>query len=369
MVFSGFLNDLVPGTLAQIAATTKLSPDDNSIFFLANENVTNGHKNRHHTSSHIVSSSSKLLVSYAEHLDKINSNLVVDNVRQRQKGGADEENGAKTLSKHWSSHHRKNNNNYDDYNKKSKSFAKLANKRKKSPPPSSIEYIKISRLQKRAAETLKRKFYQQRRIGAPRERQPIVFFGNNEVETQHEKPVHRIARRSATSPVSTDSSSSSSQTTLEKQQNYHQEQQQSLQKQKQTSSVVAAESLDKKLNESLPSGSSTTPKFSLLDEPSTTMRSAVSTTPDDRANQHKTPRHIDIDEDDGVIEEPRALPLRPIIRAPYEDDPSTEVQILYAEQRAPIKLSCEVDLDIVSSSWMKDGQVRRLFDIPHLSFY
>lgn len=70
----------------------------------------------------------------------------------------------------------------------------------------------------------------------------------------------------------------------------------------------------------------------------------------------KSPRHVIIDDVD--LEEPRALSLRPIISGPFEEDPQNDIHIVYAEQRAPVKLTCEVDLDLVSSVWMKDGQVR-----------
>lgn len=54
---------------------------------------------------------------------------------------------------------------------------------------------------------------------------------------------------------------------------------------------------------------------------------------------------------------PLALPLRPIIRGPYEEDLKEEMAIVFAEQHSPVKINCEVDLDITSSVWLKDGQV------------
>lgn len=76
----------------------------------------------------------------------------------------------------------------------------------------------------------------------------------------------------------------------------------------------------------------------------------------------KSVRHVVGGNDKGdYVDEPRALPLRPIITGPFEDDPQNEVHIVYAEQRAPVKLACEVDLDLVSSVWMKDGIVRLTF--------
>lgn len=52
--------------------------------------------------------------------------------------------------------------------------------------------------------------------------------------------------------------------------------------------------------------------------------------------------------------EPRMLPLRPVLPNPYEDE---EMSVVYAEQHSEIRLMCEVDLDIASSTWYKNGQV------------
>lgn len=78
----------------------------------------------------------------------------------------------------------------------------------------------------------------------------------------------------------------------------------------------------------------------------------------ERDLQLKESRNVD----EFVAEEPIALPLRPIIRGPFDDVEQNpdEVQIVYVEPQSPIKLNCEVDLDITSSVWMKDGQVRVL---------
>lgn len=63
-------------------------------------------------------------------------------------------------------------------------------------------------------------------------------------------------------------------------------------------------------------------------------------------------------------EAPKTLPLRPIIRGPYnddgdadDDDPAAEVATVYTEQHAEVKLNCEVDLDISAVVWMRNGQV------------
>lgn len=62
-------------------------------------------------------------------------------------------------------------------------------------------------------------------------------------------------------------------------------------------------------------------------------------------------------DEDYPNDEPRALPLRPIIRGPNEEESDEEISIVYAEQHAEIKLMCEVDLDISGSIWSKNGQV------------
>ncbi|XP_017480434.1 PREDICTED: uncharacterized protein LOC108369764, partial [Rhagoletis zephyria] len=57
--------------------------------------------------------------------------------------------------------------------------------------------------------------------------------------------------------------------------------------------------------------------------------------------------------------EPRVLPLRPVLPNPYEDE---EMSVVYAEQHSEIRLMCEVDLDIASSTWYKNGQVVHAMD-------
>lgn len=64
-------------------------------------------------------------------------------------------------------------------------------------------------------------------------------------------------------------------------------------------------------------------------------------------------------EDSFVLDElPLALPLRPLIRGPFEEEELDEIAVIYTEQHSPVKINCEVDLDITSSVWIKDGQVR-----------
>ena len=74
--------------------------------------------------------------------------------------------------------------------------------------------------------------------------------------------------------------------------------------------------------------------------------------------------HLDRNVDDFVVDEPLALPLRPIIRGPFDVDEQNldEVSIIYVEPRSQVKLNCEVDLDIQSSVWLKDGQVVQAVD-------
>jgi hypothetical protein len=63
--------------------------------------------------------------------------------------------------------------------------------------------------------------------------------------------------------------------------------------------------------------------------------------------------------DEFVVDEPLALPLRPIVRGPFEADEQNldEVSVIYVEPHSKITLNCEVDLDVQSSVWLKDGQV------------
>ncbi|XP_017962051.1 hemicentin-1 [Drosophila navojoa] len=70
-------------------------------------------------------------------------------------------------------------------------------------------------------------------------------------------------------------------------------------------------------------------------------------------------READLMDDEGPLEGPRALPLRPVLPNPYEDE---EMSVVYAEQHSEIRLMCEVDLDISSSMWYKNGQVVHAMD-------
>lgn len=67
----------------------------------------------------------------------------------------------------------------------------------------------------------------------------------------------------------------------------------------------------------------------------------------------KSREEAEEDEDEGPLE-PRVLPLRPVPPNPYEAE---EMSVVYAEQHSEIKLMCEVDLDIATSMWYKNGQV------------
>lgn len=58
-----------------------------------------------------------------------------------------------------------------------------------------------------------------------------------------------------------------------------------------------------------------------------------------------------------LSDEPRVLPLRPIIRGPYDDEHQGEMSVVYAEPHTEVRLNCDVDLDVATTVWMKDGQV------------
>lgn len=109
----------------------------------------------------------------------------------------------------------------------------------------------------------------------------------------------------------------------------------------------------------------------VLDDDETFEETVTSITP--ATPPRKSVRHVGggsgSNDKGDYVDEPRALPLRPIISGPFEDDPQNEVHIVYAEQRAPVKLACEVDLDLVSSVWMKDGIVSQLNMCLFLLFY
>ncbi|XP_055537751.1 uncharacterized protein LOC129725692 [Wyeomyia smithii] len=63
-----------------------------------------------------------------------------------------------------------------------------------------------------------------------------------------------------------------------------------------------------------------------------------------------------------LSDEPIALPLRPIIRGPTDDHTEDNVVVIYAEQHETVTLACEVDADITSSVWLKDGQMVHIMD-------
>nr|XP_016943330.1 irregular chiasm C-roughest protein [Drosophila suzukii] len=72
----------------------------------------------------------------------------------------------------------------------------------------------------------------------------------------------------------------------------------------------------------------------------------------------KSREEAEEEEDEGPLE-PRVLPLRPVPPNPYEAE---EMSVVYAEQHSEIKLMCEVDLDIATSMWYKNGQVVHAMD-------
>lgn len=79
------------------------------------------------------------------------------------------------------------------------------------------------------------------------------------------------------------------------------------------------------------------------------------------ASQHKSDP---TDEPDLIVDEPIALPLRPIIRDPFDemDDEAHhgEMSIVYAELHSEVQINCEVDMDIALNTWFHDGQVSGL---------
>uniref|UniRef100_A0A182YAV7 Ig-like domain-containing protein n=1 Tax=Anopheles stephensi TaxID=30069 RepID=A0A182YAV7_ANOST len=68
--------------------------------------------------------------------------------------------------------------------------------------------------------------------------------------------------------------------------------------------------------------------------------------------------HVPVDED-----LPLALPLRPIIRDPAEEQLAEDnVVLVYADQHETVRLNCEVDADITTGVWLKDGQIVHAMD-------
>ncbi|KFB46487.1 AGAP011095-PA-like protein [Anopheles sinensis] len=64
-----------------------------------------------------------------------------------------------------------------------------------------------------------------------------------------------------------------------------------------------------------------------------------------------------------ALDEPQALPLRPIIRGPSEEHVVEDnVVVVYADQHETVRLNCEVDADITTSVWLKDGQIVHVMD-------
>ncbi|XP_052841086.1 irregular chiasm C-roughest protein [Drosophila gunungcola] len=77
-----------------------------------------------------------------------------------------------------------------------------------------------------------------------------------------------------------------------------------------------------------------------------------------RKSREEAEAEAEEEEDEGPLE-PRVLPLRPVPPNPYEAE---EMSVVYAEQHSEIKLMCEVDLDIATSMWYKNGQVVHAMD-------
>lgn len=81
------------------------------------------------------------------------------------------------------------------------------------------------------------------------------------------------------------------------------------------------------------------------------------------SNSDSSVHDSDLKEVDSFMlsDEPRVLPLRPIIRGPYDDEHQGEMSVVYAEPHTEVRLNCEVDLDVATTVWMKDGQVSIVF--------
>uniref|UniRef100_A0A182M2F0 Ig-like domain-containing protein n=1 Tax=Anopheles culicifacies TaxID=139723 RepID=A0A182M2F0_9DIPT len=79
----------------------------------------------------------------------------------------------------------------------------------------------------------------------------------------------------------------------------------------------------------------------------------------------KVPRAVRLHDRDGmdVPEGPLALPLRPIVRDPADGQTVDEnVVVVYADQHETVRLNCEVDADITTGVWLKDGQIVHAMD-------
>ncbi|XP_052873243.1 uncharacterized protein LOC128278554 [Anopheles cruzii] len=85
-----------------------------------------------------------------------------------------------------------------------------------------------------------------------------------------------------------------------------------------------------------------------------------------RAQMGKLPRQVRtpfVRAEEGEYDEPLALPLRPIVRDPADEQLAEgNVVVVYADQRETVRLNCEVDADITSSVWLKDGQIVHAMD-------
>ncbi|XP_049298245.1 uncharacterized protein LOC125771564 [Anopheles funestus] len=86
-------------------------------------------------------------------------------------------------------------------------------------------------------------------------------------------------------------------------------------------------------------------------------------TSDGRRLMGKVARAIPPHQGNGKPEEPLALPLRPIIRDPADEQLAEDnVVVVYADQHETVRLNCEVDADITTGVWLKDGQIVHAMD-------
>uniref|UniRef100_A0A182QE08 Ig-like domain-containing protein n=1 Tax=Anopheles farauti TaxID=69004 RepID=A0A182QE08_9DIPT len=83
-----------------------------------------------------------------------------------------------------------------------------------------------------------------------------------------------------------------------------------------------------------------------------------SSAPTGRRQMGKVPRAVPAAE-----ELPVALPLRPIVRDPADEQlVEDNVVVVYADQHETVRLNCEVDADITTGVWLKDGQIVHAMD-------
>uniref|UniRef100_A0A182ISF1 Ig-like domain-containing protein n=1 Tax=Anopheles atroparvus TaxID=41427 RepID=A0A182ISF1_ANOAO len=83
-----------------------------------------------------------------------------------------------------------------------------------------------------------------------------------------------------------------------------------------------------------------------------------------RRQMGKVARAVQLHDAEDDLDDPLALPLRPIVRDPADAALVAEdnVVVMYADQHETVRLNCEVDADITTSVWLKDGQIVHAMD-------